>query len=170
MTALVRRVQVKHDCVEIDISRHHLSTFLAGQSIDLPMRDDEALSSSDDVYTLTAPARLARVGREMKLLVVGDNDQAVADPSLLRVIARAHDILAQLAQNTKLNVHDVARQERVTAAYIYTLLRLPWLAPDIATAIVNGQQPLHLNAKKLMRLTAQLPSNWVEQRALLGFR
>ncbi len=166
VTALVRRVQVKHDCVEIDISRHHLSTSLAGQSIDY----DRAPNSSDDVYTLTAPARLARVGREMKLLVVGDNDQAVADPSLLRVIARAHDILARLAQNTKLNVHDVARQERVTAAYIYTLLRLPWLAPDITTAIVNGQQPLHLNAKKLMRLTAQLPSNWVEQRALLGFR
>jgi hypothetical protein len=35
----------------------------------------------------------------------------------------------------------------VTAAFIYTLLRLPWLAPDITTAIVNGRQPQHLNAK-----------------------
>jgi site-specific DNA recombinase len=33
-------------------------------------------------------------------------------------------------------VHDIAREERVTAAYIYTLLRLPWLARDITTAIV----------------------------------
>jgi site-specific DNA recombinase len=38
---------------------------------------------------------------------------------------------------TKLTVHDIAREEQVTAAYVYTLLRLPWLAPDITTAIVE---------------------------------
>jgi hypothetical protein len=89
---------------------------------------------------------------------------------LLRIVARAHDLQARLAQNTKLTVHDIAREERVTAAYIYALLRLPWLAPDITTAIVNGRQPPQLNAKKLMRLTAHLPADWAEQRALLGFR
>ena len=89
---------------------------------------------------------------------------------LLRVIARGHDIQTRLSQNAKLTVHDIAREEQVTAAYIYTVLRLPWLAPDITTAIVNGQQPLQLNAKKLMRLTAHLPADWAEQRALLGFR
>jgi site-specific DNA recombinase len=73
-------------------------------------------------------------------------------------------------EDKRLSVHDVARQERVTAAYIYTLLRLPWLAPDITTAIVNGQQPPQLNAKKLKRLTARLPGDWSKQRALLGFR
>jgi hypothetical protein len=62
------------------------------------------------------------------------------------------------------------REERVTAAYVYTLLRLPWLAPDITTAIVNGRQPPQLNAKRLMRLTAHLPADWAEQRVLLGFR
>jgi hypothetical protein len=49
-------------------------------------------------------------------------------------------------------------------------VRLPWLAPDIITAIINGRQPPQLNAKKLMRLTAHLPADWAEQRALLGFR
>jgi site-specific DNA recombinase len=58
----------------------------------------------------------------------------------------------------------------VTAAYLYILLRLRWLAPDITTAIVNGLQPQQLNAKKWMRPTAQLPNDWSEQRALLGFR
>ncbi|MGA7518597.1 MAG: recombinase family protein, partial [Pseudolabrys sp.] len=86
------------------------------------------------------------------------------------IIARAHDIQARLTHNTKLTVQDLAREERVTAAYIYTLLRLPWLAPDITTAIINGRQPSELNAKRLMRLTARLPTNWIEQRTLLGFR
>jgi hypothetical protein len=37
------------------------------------------------------------------------------------------------SQNTDLTVHDIAREEHVTAAYIYMILRLPWLAPDITT-------------------------------------
>ena len=89
---------------------------------------------------------------------------------LLRIVARAHDIQTRLTEETSLTVHDIAREESVTAAYIYILLRLRWLAPDITTAIVNGRQPPQLNAKKLMRLTAHLPADWTEQRALLGFR
>ena len=85
------------------------------------------------------------------MLVEGSDDQTVTDPSLLRIIARAHDIQGRLSQNTKLTVHDIARDEGVTAAYLYNLLRLPWLAPDITTAIVNGRQPRQLNAKTLMR-------------------
>jgi hypothetical protein len=66
-------------------------------------------------------------------------------------------------------VHDVAREEHVTAAFIYTLLRLPWLAPDITTAIVNGRQPQQLNAKTLTRKASRLPTAWAEQRRLFGF-
>jgi site-specific DNA recombinase len=106
----------------------------------------------------------------MRMLVENSNDRMSADPSLLRIIARAHDIQARLIQNTKLTVHDVARSERVTAAYIYNLLRLPWLAPDITTAIVNGRQPEQFNAKILMRQASRLPTDWGEQRTLLGFR
>ena len=83
----------------------------------------------------------------MRVLVENSDDQT-ADPSLLRIIARAHDIQARLNQNAKLTVHDIAREEHVSAAYIYNLLRLPWLAPDITTAIVHGRQPRQLNAKK----------------------
>jgi site-specific DNA recombinase len=56
-------------------------------------------------------------------------------------MARAHDIQARLLRNAQLTVHDIAREERVSAAYTYTLLRLPWLVPDITAAIVNGRQP-----------------------------
>ena len=87
----------------------------------------------------------------MRMLVGNADDQTAADPSLLRIIARAHDIQGRLSQNTKLTVHDIAREEGVTAAYIYILLRFPWLAPDITTAIVNGRQPQQLNAKSLVR-------------------
>jgi hypothetical protein len=106
----------------------------------------------------------------MKLLVDDPDDGRGPDMGLLRVIARAHDVQRRLAEDTTITVHDIAREGRVTAAYLYILLRLRWLAPDITTAIVNGRQPAQLNAKKLMRLTAQLPADWSEQRTLLGFR
>ena len=113
---------------------------------------DPALgANSDDVIILSVPARLKRVGREMKMVLDNADERATPDPSLLRIIARAHDVQARLNKNSELAVHDIAREERVTAAYIYTLLRLPWLAPDITVAIVTGRQPSQLNAMTLMR-------------------
>ena len=64
----------------------------------------------------------------------------------------------------------ISCQERVTPGYISRLLRLPLLAPDIVTAIVNGKNPPQLTAKKLMRLALELPVDWTEQRKLLGFQ
>jgi hypothetical protein len=46
----------------------------------------------------------------------------------------------------------------VSAAYLYSLLRLPWLAPGITTAIINGRKPPQLTAQTLMRLTPRLPA------------
>jgi site-specific DNA recombinase len=170
LMTLLCRVEINPDRVEIHISRHRLAAFLTGQSIDLTMKDSRLDRESDDVLTLTAPARLKRIGREMRMLVENSDDQRAADPSLLRIIARAHDIQERLIRNTELTVHDIAREERVSAAYIYNLLRLPWLAPDITAAIVNGRQPQQLNAMTLMRRASRLPADWAEQRMQLGFR
>jgi hypothetical protein len=105
----------------------------------------------------------------MRIVVQNGGDACPPDPALLRVLARSHDIQARLTDNPSLSVHDIARGEKVTAAYIYSILRLPWLAPDITAAIVNGRQPPRLTAKKLIRLSTHLPIDWVNQRKLLGF-
>jgi site-specific DNA recombinase len=105
----------------------------------------------------------------MTMLVDNSDGQTTADPGLLRIVTRAHDIQERLMQDTGLTVHVIAHQERVSANYVYRLLRLPSLAPDIITAIVNGKNPPQLTAKKLMRVTPQIPVDWAEQRKLLGF-
>lgn len=71
--------------------------------------------------------------------------------------------------NPDLSVHDIARSDKVAATYIYSILRLPWLAPDIIDAIVNGRQPSRLTARKPIHLSAHLPIDWADQRKLLGF-
>jgi site-specific DNA recombinase len=72
----------------------------------------------EELVTLIVPARLKRVGREVRMLVENSDDQTPADLSLLRIVARAHDIQTRLTQNVELTVHDVARLEHVSAAYV----------------------------------------------------
>jgi site-specific DNA recombinase len=170
LMTLISRIDIRPDCVEISVRRSRLVGLLAAQAIDLTTQQGQADTGSHDILTLTVMARLQRVGREMRMLVENTDDQTTADPGLLRIVARAHEIQERLMQNTDLTVHVIASQERISANYVYRLLRLPTLAPDIITAIVNGKNPPQLTAKKLMRLTPQIPVDWAEQRKLLGFQ
>jgi site-specific DNA recombinase len=169
LMALLCRVYVGSDRLDIALSRSRLAGLL-NASLDREAQQQDQTTAPDDILKLTAPASLKRVGREMRMLVENADDPAAADPSLLRILSRAHDVNARLIQDPKLTVHDVARAEKVSAAHLYTILRLAWLAPDITTSIVNGRKPPRLTAKTLMRLTPRLPADWTEQRKLLGFR
>jgi DNA invertase Pin-like site-specific DNA recombinase len=168
IAALVHRVEIGPESLKISVSLDRLAAPLGSEYGELPQ--DKTTHPSDHVVTLTASVQLTRVGREMKLLVDDSDDNRSPDMGLLRVVTRAHDVQRRLAEDPALTVHDIAREDRVTSDYLYILLRLRWLAPDITTAIVNGRQPPQLNAKKLMRLTAQLTVDWAAQRELLGFR
>jgi DNA invertase Pin-like site-specific DNA recombinase len=170
LMALLSRVDIRPDRVEINIRRCYLIELLDAQSINPTTQGGKSDKKSEDVLALLVRARLQRVGREMRMLIENTDDQTTADPGLLRIVARAHDIQERLTQNTDLTVHVIASQERVSANYVYRLLRLPTLAPDIISAIVNGKNPPQLTAKKLMRLTPQIPVDWTEQRKLLGFQ
>ena len=48
------------------------------------------------------------------------------------------------------------------------LVRLSYLAPDIAQAILDGRQPPDLTAEKLLE-HSRLPLAWHDQRIVLGF-
>jgi site-specific DNA recombinase len=169
LMTLLRRIDIRPDCVEISVRRSRLVELLGSDSIELAMQRGTPDNEAKDVLTLTIKARLQRVGREMKMLVENTDDQTKADPSLLRIVARAHDIQERLMQNCELALHAIARQEHVTPGYVSRLLRLPSLAPDIITAIINGKNPPQVTAKKLMRQALEIPVDWTEQRKLLGF-
>ena len=169
LRALLSRVDIRPDCVEITIRQGRLVELLGAQSIDPTMQGGNSDKESEDVLTLTVRAQLQRVGREMKMLVENTDDQTEADPALLRIVTRAHDIQERLMQKGGLTLHAIASQEHVTPGYVSRLLRLSSLAPDIITAIVNGKNPTQLTAKTLMRLALEIPVDWTAQRKLLGF-
>ncbi|WP_372929252.1 recombinase family protein [Methyloceanibacter sp.] len=165
--ALVRRIDITADHIEIAGCCRGLHDLLA--ALEPTWTAPSAQSHDSDALRLTVEATLQRVGREMKLVVHGAEHQAKADPGLLRIIARAHDFQDRLMQNSDLTVPAIAVQEQLTIGYLSRLLRLPSLAPDIVTAIINGKHPPQLSAKRLMRLALKLPTDWAEQRKLLGF-
>jgi site-specific DNA recombinase len=98
---LLCRVEISPERIEINIARHRLAALLAGQSIDLK-QTERRHRDSDDFIRLVVPASLKRVGREVRMLVENSDDQTAPDHSLLRVIARAHDIQARLIQNAEI--------------------------------------------------------------------
>ena len=104
----------------------------------------------------------------MKLVVPGARNNAKCAPGLIRLLLRAFAIQDRLEQNPDLTLQRIAEAEGVSPSYVTRLLRLAYLAPDIVTAIVDGQQPPELNAEKLMRNT-RLPLSWETQRKQLGF-
>ena len=169
LMTLISRVDIRPDCVEISVRRSRLVELLGSGSIDPATQRGTPDNEAKDILTLTVRARLQRVGREMKMLVENTDDQTEADPALLRIVARAHDIQERLMQKSGLTLHAIASQEHVTPGYVSRLLRLSSLAPDIITAIVNGKNPPQLTAKKLMRLALEIPVDWTAQRKLLGF-
>ena len=167
LMALVSRVDIKADHVEIKICRRSLTTCFMRSRLNQPA-SRQVCKEIEDILTLKVKARLQRVGREMEAGAErrGPNGSRSWPASDHRSGAR---LPGASDAEPDLTVPAIASQERVTPGYMSRLLRLPSLAPDIVTAIINGKNPPQLSAKRLMRLALKIPTDWAEQRKLLGF-
>jgi len=56
----------------------------------------------------------------------------------------------------------------VTGRYVAHVIPLAFVVPDIVASTLAGTQPADLTARKLIK-QIDLPLDWAEQRALLGF-
>lgn len=66
------------------------------------------------------------------------------------------------------SIRHLAAEAGLSRSYFTRVLRLSFLAPNIAKAIVLGRQPPELTANKLMQ-AGRLSHDWPEQRRSLGF-
>ncbi|WPZ04150.1 recombinase family protein [Blastomonas marina] len=83
--------------------------------------------------------------------------------ALLDLLARAFDARDRLAS---MNEEDVKALPIRKRRHMERTARLSYLAPDIVVAIMDGEQPAHLSARKLVR-AASLPLDWAAQRRML---
>ena len=164
LLAAVSRIQVQAESIEISLDASALIHWLSDEGLG---QTTMPRTAPEHLVTLTIPARLKRTGLEMRLVIQGETSED-PDPSLTRIMVRAHAIRDRLFQDGNLTVEEVARQEDIVPSYDTRLLRLTFLAPDITARILAGRQPPDLTARKLMADT-RLPLDWNEQRSQLGF-
>lgn len=114
------------------------------------------------------PTLIKAFGNEVKLAIdTPPGDQTPEhDDSLLRVVVQGNDWWGRLLSGEAESLAAIAKSENVSPAYVRRLIDLAFLAPDITAAILDGQQPLGLTAKRLAKL--QLPTAWDQQRTALG--
>jgi hypothetical protein len=90
--ALLCRVEIRSDRVDITLSRCGLTELLA-ESLDLKMQHRAPTNEPGDILRLSAPVSLKRVGREMRMLV---ENAGGASRRLVRFIHRALHCLPPL--------------------------------------------------------------------------
>ena len=164
---VIQGVVVQDDEVTLLLSRRGLEEVLLGSDSRTAIISDDASQSAP--IRLNIPARLKRLGGEVRLLIAPDSpdsNNSRASIPLINAIARAHDWYGRLINRQAKSQRELARQAGVDHTYVGRILRLAFLAPDIVETILAGNQPPHLT---ILHLTHNLPLSWKEQRTVFGF-
>jgi site-specific DNA recombinase len=127
-----------------------------------------AEGETGEATILEAPSAKIRSGREVKLVIPGSDDEAVArrDGKLVAMLAMAHSVRERILAGE--TVADIAIAEKSSPSRIGRYARLGLLAPDTVAAAVEGRQPASMTRSSLWEATA-IPLDWESQRRLFGF-
>ena len=113
--------------------------------------------------------QMKRRGIEMRLVIEGEYSlRTNADRTLIKTIARAHAWSSELLSRRIASMAEIASRDGVSDSYVKKLMPLAFLAPEIITAIVAGQQSVDLLTEKLVK-QIDLPLEWTAQKRALGF-
>ncbi|GBE43683.1 hypothetical protein BMS3Bbin10_01763 [bacterium BMS3Bbin10] len=166
LQGLLDRVTLTPESLEIAIHTAHLADILrSGEEIG-PWEPNAP--PNQPILVLTIAARLKRIGIEKKLLIeeAGKRPRSPADTSLLKLIARAHELHNIFTRGGR-SISEMADEAGLSSSYFTRMLRLSFLAPDITRDILHGRQPADLTARKLMSDT-RVAVDWREQLAQIG--
>jgi site-specific DNA recombinase len=163
LTALIERVEVRVDQIDIHLRPRGLSALFDAAAPSQSIIDEETA-------ILTVPARLRRAGMEIRMLIDGTDPFAAVKPDarLIKLLVRAHRLNTTLVQSEDVAFAALALREGVSRSYFTRVVRLSYLAPDITQAILDGRHPRDLTAEKLLA-HSRLPLAWHDQRTVLGF-
>ena len=138
-------------------------------SLRMPLSSDENAAAKRLALTGFVPMQMKRRGIEMRLVVNGTLPPSRVDLPLLKAVARGHRWAEDLLSGRVQSVRAIAERERLSARYVWRVLRLGFLAPQIVEAIVDGRHPEALTAISLTR-RIDLPALWSAQEQALGRR
>ena len=161
LSGVLERVTLGAGEIRLKISRNGL-----GERLGRPVIPE---AFDDKHWYCEIPYTLRNRGTQLRIVpeALSDTASPEPDPSLFKLIRRAHDWRRQLETGSPRTITDLAAANGVNASYFTRVLRLAYLAPDIVEAIVTGSQPPNLSANRLVRML-DLPMGWSGQREYLG--
>jgi DNA invertase Pin-like site-specific DNA recombinase len=166
LQALVHRVEVGRDKITIQLRSNWLAEIIAPDGP--PVAAPTAIGDDQPILILTIPAKLARSGMAMTLLIEGRAPSPrQPDRSLLRLLAQAGRYRDLVLRNQGQNIAALANEAGVGSSYFTRILRLAFLAPEITQTILEGRQAPSLTAKHLA-LHTKLDPSWDRQRTQFG--
>jgi DNA invertase Pin-like site-specific DNA recombinase len=157
---IVQQARLHEERVEVELDKRAIGKRL-GLVVDL---------SDVAPEIVTIPAIRVRRGHQLRLVIPGPEDARTKprrrDAKLVGLVAEAHQARELLLANPQNSIAGIAREQGRCRTRLGKLVALACLAPDIVTSILEGRQPEHLTASRL--LSKPLPLAWTDQRRELG--
>ena len=140
-------------CIKVDKRALH-------RMLELP------IAPEDEPLELNAPASKTRHGKATRLVLT---DPAFAHPlpdtRLVALLAEAQATQDLVLSSPHKSLREIAGEQGRCRHRMAKLIRLAWLSPRIAGAIVEGRQPVRINSRRLVE--SEIPLRWDQQEHML---
>jgi site-specific DNA recombinase len=156
---IVEQVIIDADRIDVRLSRAKIAAALQTR---VPGNPDL------DHVVLSIEAKLRRAGKG-KRLVIANGATAEINQAILELIKEAFSIRNQLLSGSHDCIEAMSARLGMNKFRLTSLVRLSYLSPGIIRALLAGQHPIALTPTRLLRLSKDLPHDWLEQRRFLGF-
>jgi DNA invertase Pin-like site-specific DNA recombinase len=142
---------------------------IRSQSVEIRLAESADLSVQSNV--IIVPWSPATFRRKREVIQPSDGSSAAARPirteartRILAAIAKGRRWLDEIVCDAASDIESIAAREGLSERSARMMLSLPFLAPDIVKAAVNGTLPRGFGVSRL----TDLPASWNEQRQTLG--
>lgn len=167
--ALICEIELAQETITITIRAYELKRFIQWDDTTTFHARSQDWPLSDAKFKFSSEARVTSAEKWPTLNVEPrkEGTSYQIDQRLVDLLDSARNAQKLIDQRRDLSVPELARLKGIRPSQFARLIRLNYLAPDIAAAIRDGMQPDTLTRKLL--LASVIPTDWALQRNLLGF-
>lgn len=164
LASFLRRVEVRRDCMVIDVATPEHEDWLANLD-----PSEQASPASDETMRVACSLKISTRGGRTWMMQSGAAAPRKVRPdrALIAGLRRAHAELKSRSIDLANPRAPIPDAKGMGDPYLRKLSSITFLAPDIQRAILEGRQPTGLTLRNL--LATSLPLDWQRQREMLGF-
>jgi len=116
--------------------------------------------------------RLIRIAADMRsakntIRIIDAHGANQRSAPLIKALAFAHNWRQEMERGVYRTLRALANAKGLSESYVWKVLRLGYLAPDIVEAILDARQPSGLSLNQIN--ATKLSGDWSSQRRTLGF-